>query len=200
MNIFTRKCRNIALAMLTDLKACFYILRINRSKGLFLQLSHSKTGFTLLELLSVIAILGTVLLVVFPKIHFFEDYTLNAEARRVAGLLRYLEESASAKKIYYRVWFYPEKELFKIETSIDGIEFNKSQEPLLRGLSLKKSVEMEDVVISSLGRINEGEAAVVFNPIVGAEPFVIHLKMGQRLLTIGYNPYSGKVKVLKGYV
>lgn len=158
------------------------------------------TGFTLLELLAVIAILATALLLVFPKIHLFEDYTLNAEARRVAGLFRYAQESASARKMYYRLWFYPEKEAIEIESSSDGIEFKKMEESFLKGLTLKSGIDMMDIVLATLGKVNEGRVAVIFSPSGGAEPFNIHLKMGQRLLTIGYNPYSGKVKVLKGYV
>ena len=157
-------------------------------------------GFTLLELLVVIAILGTILLIVFPKIPLFEDYTLNAEARRVAGLFRYAQESASTKKMYYRLWFYPEKEAIEIESSLDGIEFKKIQEPSFMRLTLKSGVDMTDIVLSTLGNVSGGGVAIIFAPMGGAEPFSLHLKMRQRLLTIHYNPYSGKVKVLEGYV
>ena len=157
-------------------------------------------GLTLLELLVVIAILGTILLIVFPKIPLLEDYTLNAEARRVAGLFRYAQESASTKKMYYRLWFYPEKEVIEIESSANGIEFKKMQEPSLKGLTLKSGVDMTDIALSTLGKVSGGGVAVIFGPTGGAEPFSLHLKMRQRLLTIHYNPYSGKVKVLEGYV
>ena len=169
-------------------------------KSYYLIFLHSKTGLTLLELLAVIAIVGTILLIVFPKIPLFEDYTLNAEARRIAGLFRYMQESASAKKMYYKLWFYPEKELLEIESSSDGIEFKKIQETSLKGLTFKSGVDMTDIVLSTLGKVNDGGVAVMFGPMGGAEPFSLHLKMGQRALTIGYNPYSGKVKILEGYV
>ena len=157
-------------------------------------------GFTLLELLVVIAILGTILLIVFPKIPLLEDYTLNAEARRVAGLFRYAQESASTKKMYYRLWFYPEKEVIEIESSSDGMEFKKIQEPSFMGLTLKSGVDMTDIALSTLGKVSGGGVAVIFGPTGGAEPFSLHLKMRQRLLTINYNPYSGRVKILEEYV
>lgn len=157
-------------------------------------------GLTLLELLAVIAIVGTILLLVFPKIPLLEDYTLNAEARRVAGLFRYAQESASAKKMYYRLWFYPEKESLEIESSSDGTEFKKIHEPSFMGLTLKGGVDMTDIVLSTLGKIDGGEVAVIFGPAGGAEPFSLHLKMRQRSLTIEHNPYSGKVKIREGYV
>lgn len=160
----------------------------------------NKAGFTLLELLVVISILSAVLFIVFPKIPFLEDYTLNAEARRLAGLFRYLQDSASTKKIYYRIWFHPKKESLDVEYSLDGNEFKKGQEPFLKGFTFKHGIDMQDIVFSSSGKVEQGGAAVVFNPMSGAEPFNIHLKMEKRLLTISYNPYSGKVKILDGYI
>lgn len=172
--------------------------------GCFYSSVHKKQtqskGLTLLELLVVIAILGTILLIVFPKIPLLEDYTFNAEARRVAGLFRYAQESASTKKMYYRLWFYPEKEVIEIESSANDIEFKKMQEPSLKGLTLKSGVDMTDIVLSTLGKVSGGGVAVIFSPTGGAEPFRLHLKMRQRLLTINYNPYSGRVKILEDYV
>jgi len=65
---------------------------------------------------------------------------------------------------------------------------------------MSAALDMEDIVIAGLGRIYEGEAAVVFNPAIGAEPFNLHLKGGELTLTLSYNPYSGKVKIIEGYV
>jgi len=157
-------------------------------------------GFTLLELIVVIVILGSVLLIVFPRIPYFENFALNSEARRVAGLFRYLDESASAKKTYYRVWFSPEKGSIEVESSADGVEFKKSGDSSLQGLSLKDGTEMVDLVLAGLGKVDHGEVAVVFNPGAGAEPFNLHLKKNGRTITISYNPYSGKVTVADGYV
>ena len=157
-------------------------------------------GFTLLELVVVLFVLGSVLLIVFPKIHFFEEYTLRSEARRVAWTLRYYHESATAKKVYYRVWFNPEKESFEVESSPDGVEFTAGADQGLGGFTMSAALDMEDIVIAGLGRIYEGEAAVVFNPAIGAEPFNLHLKGGALTLTLSYNPYSGKVRIIEGYV
>ncbi len=161
---------------------------------------NNTKGFTLLELIVVIVILGSVLLLVFPKIPYFENFALNSEARRAAGLFRYLDESASAKKIYYRVWFSPEKGSIEVESSADGVEFKKTGDESLQGLTLKDGIEMVDLILPGLGKINRGEAAVIFNPGAGAEPFNLHLKKNGRSVTISYNPYSGKVKVADGYV
>jgi prepilin-type N-terminal cleavage/methylation domain-containing protein len=174
------------------------------NKGRFhhpiLSTANNKKGLTLFELLLVIAILGSILLIVFPKITLLEDFTLKSEARRMAGLFRYLHESTSTKKVYYRVWLYPERDSLKIESSIDGIEFREYQDTIIRGFSLRGGIDIQDIVIAGLGKVNKGAVAIVFNPQVGAEPFNLHLKGNEHTLTLKYNPYSGKVKVIEGYV
>ncbi len=161
---------------------------------------NNTKGFTLLELIVVIVILGSVLLIVFPRIPYFENFALSSEARRVAGLLRYLDESASAKKIYYRVWFSLEKGSIEVESSADGVEFKKSGDESLQGRSFKDAIEMVDLVLAGLGKVDHGDVAVVFNPGAGAEPFNLHMRKNGRTVTISYNPYSGKVTVADGYV
>ncbi len=155
-------------------------------------------GLTLLELIVVMAVLSALLLVIFPKIPYLETFTLNSDARRAAGLFRYLDETATQKKVYYRVWFSPEKGSIDVESSPDGAEFKKAEDA--GGFILKNGVEISDIVLQGLGRINQGEAAVIFNPGAGAEPFSLHLRKSNRTVTISYNPYSGKVKVADGYV
>ena len=157
-------------------------------------------GFTLFELIIVIVILSTVVLFVFPRIPFFDDFALNSEARRTAGLIRYLDESSSAKKIYYRVWFHQERGSLEVESSVDGFEFKKIGEPSLKGFTLKQGIVMQDIVLQQHGRIKQGDAAVIFSPGAGAEPFNLHLEKNGRILTISYNPFSGKVKVSDGYI
>jgi prepilin-type N-terminal cleavage/methylation domain-containing protein len=159
-----------------------------------------RSGFTLFELLVVIAILSSIVLVVFPKLPVFEGFMLDSEARRVAGLLRYLDESASAKKLYYRVWFRPEEESFRVESSIDGIEFKAMKDAYLKGYAFRSGISIEDLVVAGLGRVQTGEVSIVFNPGRGAPPFTMHLSKGPHNLSISYNPYSGKVTILEGYV
>jgi len=160
----------------------------------------SCAGFTLIELVVVIAIVASVLLIAFPGMSVLESYGFRSDARRTAGLFRYLDDTATTEGRYYRVWFYPEKELLRIETSSDGEEFVPVKDPDISGFSLGKSTEIEDIVITGLGKIAKGEAAVVFNPSAGADPFSLHLRRGDEELTLRYNPYSGKVKIIKGHV
>lgn len=175
---------------------------IHPSKGYYRTLSPlcPTKGFTLLELIAVIAILGTVLVLVFPRLSILEDLTLKSEVRRMAGLFRYLNEAAYTRKIYYRVSFYPEEESLTVESSPDGFEFSKAQDVFLHNLTLREGTDIEDIIVQGLGKIRHGSVTIIFNPGIGAEAFNLHLKKNDRAFTISYNPYSGKVKVTDGYV
>lgn len=159
----------------------------------------SKEGMTLLELLVVMVLLGSAMLILFPRIPLLESFSMNSDVRRIASLFRYLDGASSSKKVYYRVWFHPEEESLEVESSADGFEFKKIKDGSLKGFSLANG-DIQDIVVQGLGKIDHGDAAIIFNPGIGAEPFNLHIKKDGLILTISYNPYSGKVKILEGYV
>ncbi len=161
---------------------------------------RGQAGFTLIELLVVIAILSTVLLIAFPGINALEGYGFNSDARRMAGLIRRLDDSATTEGLYYRLWFYVETESVQVEVSRDGEEFSVPEDHEVGGFSLHRATEIEDVLIDGLGTVSSGSAAVIFNPSAGADPFSLHLQQGETRLTLSYNPYTGKVKIIQGYV
>jgi prepilin-type N-terminal cleavage/methylation domain-containing protein len=158
------------------------------------------TGFTLIELVVVMAILASVLLIAFPGMGVLDDFAFRSETRRMAGLFRYLDDRATIEGQYYRVWFYPEDDSFRVESSTDGQEFRAVTDPDIQGHALGASTDMEDVQIVGLGTITRGEAAVIFNPAAGADPFSLHLRRDKESITLRYNPYSGKVRILRGHV
>jgi len=160
----------------------------------------NRSGFTLIELVVVIAILATVLLLAFPGMNALEGYGFRSDARRMAGLIRYLDDTATTEGKYYRVWFYPEDDSLRVESSPDGVEFSAARDTDIGTFTLNKATDIEDIVIAGLGKVATGEAAVIFNPSAGADPFSLHLKRGDSQLTLVYNPYSGKVKIIKGHV
>jgi len=60
--------------------------------------SSFKKGFTLLELIVALFIISLVLAVVFPSFAVFGENRLKAEAREMASILRYMNDSASSRK------------------------------------------------------------------------------------------------------
>jgi len=157
-------------------------------------------GFTLIELLLVILIIGIILTTALPKISYFEDISVRRDTRQIAGLIRYLNEAAATKKLYYRVSFDMEKMKIKVEYSKDGFEYKDETESAMKGLSLGDMIEIEDIVLPGLGKIRDGEAIVIFSPYGYSEPFNLHLKGLGRFFTLSFNPYTDKVKIEEGYV
>lgn len=154
-------------------------------------------GFTLIELLTVIALLGVMLLSVFPNLPIIDEVEFRREARRIAGTLRYLNELAAIKKVYYRVWFILEDETIIIESSKDGLNFAEYPETPLR--RLKEGLEIDDITLLSTGRVTVGKVAVTLSPSGPWEAFVLHLKKGKKHMTLSINP-SGRVRIEEGYV
>ena len=168
--------------------------------------SSSSKGMTLIEIAVVVAVISVMLLIAFPRIPLLSDYTIKNEARKLAGLFRSLDESATIRKTYYKLSVSPgdkgvDANRIKVESSKDGIEFKDEEDPLLKGVALNERVIIDDIEVAGLGRIEKGgHLSLFFNPVYGAEPFKVHIRESNTHFTINYNPYSGKVRIIEGRI
>lgn len=166
-------------------------------KGLSLSVrSNSIKGYTLIELMLVIALLSLAAFLVIPRLPFTADYSLRADARKLAGIIRFLDDSATAKKEYLRLWFAPETDLIKVESSRDGLEFTEAASSngyLLRDVRLSGKTDLVEVTVAGIGTVTDGEVAVVFNPSFGADPFTLLISGKGSDMRLSYNPFSGRV-------
>lgn len=144
--------------------------------------------------------MSAVVLIALPRTSFIDALSLDSEARRAAGLFRYLDSAASAKKTYYMVQFHPAQGAIGVSFSTTGADFKETRGDVPGGFTLSRDTKMLDVTVEGLGKIDSGEAAVVFNPGAGAGAFTLHLGKNGRIVTVSYNPYSGKVKLTEGYI
>jgi general secretion pathway protein H len=142
-----------------------------------------RSGFTLLELAVVIFIIGLMASLVFPAF-YRSDNRLRSEARRLASLLRYLNDNAISTKETYPMKFDLETE----EISWKGPDGEESEKvPMLAGVELQ-----------SKGEINKGEVTVFFGPLGIREYMALHLKENDKEMTVSINPLSGRVKISEG--
>lgn len=150
-------------------------------------------GYTLLELAAVLAILGAVLLIAIPRLSIFEDAAFRSDARRVASLIRQLDDSSAAEKSWYMLSFDIGGNSLETKKSEDGSDY-----ALAKGtpafMHLGRATTITELLKNG-GSKKTGQASVVFQPS-GAEPFSITLQSGGRTCTISYNPFSGKVKII----
>jgi prepilin-type N-terminal cleavage/methylation domain-containing protein len=162
--------------------------------------SIRERGFTMVELLAVIAVIGIIVALVFPRLSFLEGRYLRSDARKISGLIRYVSESASIKKLHYRLLFDIERGVITVASSPDGTDYGEESDQTLRRLRLRGGIGIEDLLLPRTGKINEGTIAVHFSPYGFSEPFTLHMRGGDNLLTLSFNPYNGKVLVSDGYV
>lgn len=161
---------------------------------------NSPKGLTLIELAVVILILGVVMAIVFPKFMGLGQSRLKNDTGKVSTLLGYINEAAITKKVYYRVWFDLGQGRLRVESSRDGVEFIDEKEGPLRSVQLKDGVEIKDIVLPALGKIEGGSASFVFPPGGAVDSFTLHLGSGEDVMTLYFNPVTGRVAVEEGYL
>ncbi|MCU0594131.1 MAG: hypothetical protein MUC98_01535 [Desulfobacterota bacterium] len=89
------------------------------------------------------------------------------------------------------------------------VEFRKTEESLFeeereaapRQKELPSGVSFEDVVLDTLGKVQEGKAEVRFFANGCVEHTLIHLKNeGGKVYTLEINPVTGLIKIYEGYI
>ena len=156
----------------------------------------SQTGFTLIELIAVMIIIGLVLAVVFPRFSDIGETHLKTDASKLQTLITYLYEASETKHLYYRINFDMEGESVLVESSRDGKEYLPEADRGLGVLRFSPGVDLAEVEIAGLGVTNTGKLRVVFTPTGRTEPFRVSLGSGDRAsMTVTFNPYSGRVRV-----
>jgi type II secretion system protein H len=146
--------------------------------------SIRQQGFTLLELIVVIFIISLLAGVVFPSFRGLSGRQLNSDARRIASLLQYLNDSAMASKETFSLDFA----LQKGSISWKGPEGEKTE-------SLKTLVGVD---LQSKGMTREGLVTVFFSPLGIQEYMEILLKDDEKGMKVTFNPVSGRAKILTG--
>lgn len=142
-----------------------------------------RNGFTLIELIVVIFVVSLVLAVSLPSFTYIGVNTLKSDARRVASILRYLNETAitTKEKLYLRIIF---KDRLFVYNDGEG-----EKREIFRDLS--------GVELQSKGKVGDGEVTIFFGTSGAFESFRIYLKEGKDIWTIALNNLSGRVSVVK---
>ncbi|HXW68130.1 MAG TPA: prepilin-type N-terminal cleavage/methylation domain-containing protein [Dissulfurispiraceae bacterium] len=159
--------------------------QITICKGLRLKnnpvLSELQKGFTLLELLLVLCLASLLAAIVFPSLYGAEGTLLKSDAKRIASVLRYLNDSSIAIKDSFSLTF----DFSKKTISWQGPDVEKTEE--LKSLS---SVELP-----SKGNVGEGQLVVSFGPLGAQESLVVHLTRPGETMMVAFNQLSGRVAI-----
>lgn len=153
-----------------------------------------------MELLVVIAVIGGVLALVLARLPDVTGAYLRTDAGKLSTLLRYIDETSATRRTYYRVSFDMDRNRVGVEESADGKSFAASADAAIRSIALSPGVEFESMAAPGRGVVSTGTFAALITPSASGDQLVVHLKGGGELLTVLYNPFSGKVRVEDGLV
>ncbi len=151
-------------------------------------LLKTKSGFTLIELIIVLFIIGLISSLVVPRLMETGKSAARSDAKRIGLTLRYVYGESITRKIPYT-----------LTVDIDRGQWRYESEAESKNFSLKRKVMISDVIIPSLGEISSGEIKIAFTPTGPEEPLTIHLSGGEAEFTVIFNHLNGRAKVYEGY-
>lgn len=156
-------------------------------------------GFTLIELAVVLVILSVTAMLIMPRLFPADNAALKNSARTLASTLRYLQDRAIATRSNYNLKFQFPDGAIALNTVSDTGEEGAVGDSALRERILAEGVSVEDVVLNTLGRVNDGEVVVRVGMAGLQELLTVHLKSRSGAYTVIAYPVSGKVRIEEGY-
>lgn len=140
-----------------------------------------RAGFTLLELIVVLFVISLVMALVLPSFGRLGERRLKSEAREMASILRYMNDSAVSRK-----------ETFLMRFDLDdGMVYWKGPD----GEKRRKFDDITGVTTQSRGKVSKGEITLFFEPLGIQENLSVHMSRDKKDMTITLNHLSGKVKI-----
>lgn len=166
-------------------------------------LKISNAGFTLIELIVIIMILGMTAFLVIPRISAFHAGEMKWTARHLANLIQQLTQDSALTKERYRLYFNLDTEEYWTVLVQESIRESDqvvvlSEKQMIKKNRLPTGISFEDVITAQKGKVAAGEVFSEFYP-VGIEPFTIHLAEGESKWTLVANPLTGRVKMFEEY-
>jgi prepilin-type N-terminal cleavage/methylation domain-containing protein len=141
----------------------------------------NRKGFTLFELIVTLFLISLVAAIVLPSFVGFGERKLKAEAREVASILRFVQDSAISRK-----------ETFWMKFDLDrNVIVWKGPE----GEKTKRFDTITSITTQSTGTISRGETTIFVEALGLRENLSVHMGTGSENMTITLNSLSGNVKI-----
>jgi general secretion pathway protein H len=159
-----------------------------------------RSGFTLIEIVVVMVIIGMVMMLVIPRLPSTDSENLKISARTLAATLRYLQERAATTGTAYYLNLEPGTDKLKLFEIVADGGGREPSDPLLQKSPLKEGVQIADVFVPRLGKMLDGQLRLDVG-MAGLRDFVaIHLRSPDGTFwTVMAFPSGGKVKFYEGY-
>ena len=163
---------------------------------------RSAKGFTLIEILVVMVLIGSFLAFAVPKFRDIADVNIKSATRKLSGTVKYLYNEAVFKKNVYRLVFDLDNDEYWVEY-LDGNQFKVAIDPLLQRKKLPSGIYFRDIYTErTAGKVDSGrDVFLVFLPTGFVDYGVIHLESeSENYYTIATKPYTGGTRVFDEYV
>jgi len=166
--------------------------------------SAQPRGFTLIEMMLVVMIIGMISAIAYPQYQVLSRANLRATSRKLAGTIRYLYARSVMDKKYWRLAFdMDEKKVWaeRLELTEDGTgkEFVKTDTANLRRLKIPSGVLIRSIQVAGRDMKENGIEYINFNPFGGVERAAIYLMHGNGkwVFTLATKPMSGRVAIFE---
>jgi general secretion pathway protein H len=143
--------------------------------------TYSRNGFTLIELVVALFIISLITAVLLPSFAGFGESRLKSDAREIASILRYMNDSAITRKEIYSLKFDLDKNI----VTWKGPDGEKA----------KEFDDMTGVTSESKGTVSKGELIFLFDPLGARENLDVHMSRDNKNMIVSLNHLSGRVKI-----
>jgi prepilin-type N-terminal cleavage/methylation domain-containing protein len=159
-----------------------------------------KSGYTLIELIVVMALIGIMLGVSAPKIRetLLSD-PLKGTARKMMGVIHEARNESIRMRKAHALHMDMETNRFWMDTAMMSDEERDMARK--EGSVLPDTVRIRDVWLANRGKKSAGETGILFSEKGYVQPSAIHLACKDgRQWTLVLSPFIGKVKIFEKYV
>ena len=159
-------------------------------------------GFTLLEIMVVLFLMGLIMLIAMPYVGSVTDSQLKSASRRLAGRATYLYDEAMARKLVIRLVYDMDANAYFV-TMADPYARQPAFFPDLstagRRIQLPDNVRIRDVTVEGVGTLGRGQTSTQFYPQGFVDATVIHLiDRRARVMTLKIDSLTGHVAIVQG--
>ncbi len=163
---------------------------------------RESAGFTLIELMVVVFLLGAFFSVAMPRVFKTDDMSLRSASRGLVTTIRYLYSKSIFEKRIYKLSFDIDAGEYWAE-ALEGNQFRSEEGPGYGRRKLPNGVFFSDIQTErTQGKVGSGrDAFILFLPTGIVDSAVIHLRTDKdNFFTLSTNPYTGATKVYDEYV